>query len=178
MMLLPAVLAVYENQAEKDHATALFEAHHMAMYHAAKRILSVHEDAEDTVQDAFIIIHDHLWRLEDVLCFKTRGFVVLVAKFVAKNKLRKRRRERTISFEDIPYEIPCTQDDIASQLDVEVVLAELHDLPETARDILLMKYQHQCSDKELAAIMGIKHDAARKRVERARALLLERLVTQ
>lgn len=65
MVLLPAVLAVYETQAEKDHVTALFEAHRRAMYHAARRILSVHEDAEDAVQDAFIIIHDHLWRLED-----------------------------------------------------------------------------------------------------------------
>jgi len=175
MILLPAILAIYETQAEKDHVTALFEAHHRAMYHEARQIPTSHEDAEDAVQEAFVIIHDHLDKLTNITCHKTRGYVVLVAKNLAKNMLRKRRRERTMQIEDIPFELPDTKESAHARIEIEEVISEIEALPETPREILLLKYYHQCSDKELAAIMGIRHDTVRKRVERARALLTERL---
>jgi len=175
MVLLPAILAIYETQAEKDHVTALFEAYRWTMYNEARQIPTSHEDAEDAVQEAFIIIHDHLNKLTDITCHKTRGYVVLVAKNLAKNKLRKRRRERTMQMEDMTYELPDTKESTHTRMEIEEVISEIESLPETPREILLLKYYHQCSDKELAAIMGIRHDTVRKRVERARALLIERL---
>lgn len=176
MLLLPAILAIYETQAEKDHATALFEAHYKAMFYEARQILNSREDAEDAVQDAFIIIHDHLKRLEEINCHKTRSFVVLVAKNIARNMVRKRKRATLISFDEMPYELPSEDDDVFARIEVEAILAVIHELPELAREILLLKYRHQCTDKELADIMGIRYDAARKRIERARALLIGKLV--
>jgi len=176
MMLLPSILAMYVTQEEKDQVTALFEAHHKAMFCEARKILPSKEDAEDAVQEAFIIIHDHLEKLEETACPGTRCFVVLVAKNVARNMVRKLRRSAAVSLDEMPCELPSVDEEVFSQLEAMEILAELQELPELAREILLFKYRHQCSDKELAAILKIGHDAARKRVERARALLLERLV--
>ena len=88
VILLPAILAMYATQAEKDQVTALFEAHHLAMYHMAMTILSSHEDAEDAVQEAFIVIHDHLEKLEDIYSQYARGFLMLTAKYISLNKIR------------------------------------------------------------------------------------------
>ena len=176
MLLLPAILAIYETQAEKDHVTALFEAHYKTMFSEARKILNSREDAEDAVQEAFIIIHDHLKKLKDVFCHKTRSFVVLVAKNIARNMVRKRKRATLISFDEMPYELPDVGDEVFEGIEAEAVLAEIYTLPELAREILLLKYRHRCTDKELANIMGIRYDAARKRIERARALLIGKLV--
>ena len=178
MILMPAVLALYTTQEEVVHVTALFEAYHMTMYYECREILSSHEDAEDAVQEAFIIIHDHLWKLEDIKCNRTRSFVVLVAKNIAKNMIRKRRRMNAFSLDEMPSELPDEGEEVFTQIEVKEILSEINNLPETAREILLLKFLHQCTDKELAAIMGIRHDAVRKRVERARALLIVRLINQ
>ena len=176
MILLPSVLAIYETQAEKDQAAALFDAHHNTMYHAARKILESHEDAEDAVQESFIILHDHLEKLKDINCDGTRSYVVSVAKNVARNMLRKRTRKKTLPLDDLPYDVPGVDEKVFERTEAEVILAEIRRLPETAREILLLKYHHDCSDKELAAILGIKHAAANKRMERARALLAGRLI--
>ena len=176
MLLLPAILAIYETQAEKDHASALFEAHHKAMFFEARQVLNSHEDAEDAVQEAFIIIHGHLNKLEDITCHKTRSFVVIVAKNIARNMIRKRKRATLVSLDEMPYELPSEGDEVFEGIEVEAILSAIHDLPELAREVLLMKYRHHCTDKELADIMGIRYDTAHKRIERARALLTRKLV--
>jgi len=174
MILLPAILAIYATQAEQDQVAALFQAHHLAMYNLARQILNSHEDAEDAVQEAFIVIHGQLEKLEDVYSDYARGFLLLTAKFISLNKIRKRRREKSISLDALLYELPSQGGDVFSRIETEALLAEIRELPDTPRDILLLKVLHQCSDKELAKMMGIGHDATRKRVERARALLAER----
>ena len=176
MVLLPAVLAIYETQAEKDQAAALFEAHHNTMYCEARKILASHEDAEDAVQEAFIILHGHLEGLEDIDCRGTRSYVVKVAINVARNMLRKRLRKKTVPLDELLYDLPSVDEKIFEQTEVEVILEEIRRLPDIPREALLLKYHYECSDKELAAIMGIKHAAANKRIERARALLAGRLM--
>lgn len=177
MMLLPSILAMYTTQEEKDLVADLFEAHSKTMYYAARQILAGHEDAEDAVQEAFIKIHNYLAKLADVASYKTRGYLVIVAKNTAKNMLRKRSRENTAALDEIPYEIPGMDEDIFARVELEALLAEIRSLPEAACEILLLKYHHQCSDKELAEIMNIKYSTVRKRVERARSLLTGRLET-
>ena len=177
MLLLPAILATYEAQEEKDLVAALFQAYSKTMYHAARQILAGHEDAEDAVQETFIKIHDHLAKLTDVTCHKTRGYLVIAAKNTAKNMLRKRRRENAAALDDIPYDIPDMDENIFTHMEAEALLEEIRRLPELAREILMLKYHHRCSDKELAEIMNIEHAAVRKRVERARTLLAGRLET-
>jgi len=176
MILLPAVLALYETQAEKDQAAALFHAHHHSMYREARKILASHEDAEDAVQEAFIILHDHLDGLKNIMGDGTRCYVVRVAKNVALNMLRKRNRKKIVPLDELPYEVPSVDETVFERTEVEVILEEIRRLPEIPREILLMKYHDNCSDKELAATMGIKYAAANKRVERARALLARRLI--
>ena len=175
MVLLPAILATYATQEEKDQVTALYKAHRLAVYHEAMLVLNSHEDAEDVVQEAFILLHGHLKKLEDALSRQTRGFILLVAKYTALNKRRKAKREKLVPLDEVPYELPSQDDAIFSRIEADIIFEEIDHLPDSPRELLLMKLRYQCTEKELAAIMGLHYDTVRKRVERARSLLKERL---
>ncbi|MBQ8202731.1 MAG: sigma-70 family RNA polymerase sigma factor [Clostridia bacterium] len=61
-----------------------------------------------------------------------------------------------------------------SRVDYNLVLEAIRKMPEIYRDTLMLKFYHDCGDKEMAQIFGISESAVRKRVERARAILRQR----
>jgi len=95
------------------------------MYCEAKKILASHEDAEDAVQEAFIILHDHLDGLKNIEGDGTRCYVVRVAKNVALNMRRKRNRKKIVPLDELPYEVPGVDETVFERTEVEVILTLL-----------------------------------------------------
>lgn len=58
---------------------------------------------------------------------------------------------------------------------LEVILSALEDLPENQRQVSVLRFEQQLSHQEIAQRLAISNDSVRKRIQRARAKLQQRL---
>lgn len=75
------------------------------MFFVANRILREEYLSEDAVHQAFLRIIDNLDKIDKVDCHKTKGFIVIIVENIAIDFYRKRKRENSISFDEIEFYI-------------------------------------------------------------------------
>ncbi|MCZ6794966.1 MAG: sigma-70 family RNA polymerase sigma factor [Planctomycetota bacterium] len=150
--------------------TRLVQTHRDAVLSAAYRVLGDPHAAEDVTQEVFVKILAAKWRPEGIRSAK--GLLVSTAVLTALTRLRadERRLGREFrSARDECAERPITLDDI---IDVrEAVL----DLPEGLRAVVDLRYFGGLTVREVATTLGCSYGAVKGRLERARALLRDRL---
>ncbi len=166
LMLLPDTVA-------QEQFEAVYLAHRHTMFYVAKGVL--HDDAlaEDAVQEAFLRVLKNFHKIDAANCHKTRGFLVVIVKNVALTMLAQRQKRGEVWLMDE------THDPAAGQMDVgegaEHIVSLLRALPETYAHVMLLRYVHEMTEADCAALLEIKPATVRKRLERGRALLQQRL---
>lgn len=137
------------------------------MYRIAYQILQRKEDAEDAVHNAFLSIARNIDKVEDPTSPKARGYVSIIVERKAIDLYRERRK--IVSDELVENEIG-----------ISYPFPEEHDLvwcitklPPRYRQVILLKYSHGYSVKEIAEILNISHTAASKLDQRAKKKLEE-----
>ena len=84
---------------------------------------------------------------------------------------RKRKRDLFLDFErETNYE-EIMVDNINSLIDAKLIAEKINELPDKYKDVLVLKYFNELSNKEIAVILNITELVVRKRIERARKLL-------
>ena len=169
--MLVFYLSLLETQEEKDKFEQLYIQYRKLMFYIAKGILQDDFLAEDAVHNAFLRIINHLDKIEEISCHKTKSFMVIVVENVSKDLYNKRKKRPTISNEDIDSAVVDKNDvadNIIAQMTAEEVIKKIQLLPDIFREVLLLKFVHEMNDKEIAKVLEISPAAARKRVERAR----------
>ena len=165
---------------EKSLAKAelLYNLYCGSMYNAAYGVLHEKQLAEDAVHEAFIRIFKNLHKISEIDCPQTRNFVVIICRNVAKNILGNRLYlnnsedfcdELSDGGAQNPERIALSRETLT-----EMVKA-IDELPELYRDTLLLKRAHGMSNGEIAALFGITEEAVKKRLTRARQMVLEKL---
>lgn len=156
----------------------LYHLYRAGMYKAAYGILHEKHLAEDAVHESFIRILKNLHKINEIDCPQTRSFVVIICRNVAKNMLRERLYLN--NSEDLCEELS----DGGAQNPEGIVLSRetlaemekaIEELPEIYRDTLLMKRAHGMSNEEIAEAFGITAEAVKKRLTRARQMVMEKL---
>lgn len=169
--MLVFYLSLLETQEEKDKFEKLYIQYRKLMFYIAKGILQDDFLAEDAVHNAFLRIINHLDKIEEISCHKTKSFMVIVVENVSKDLYNKRKKGPTISSEDIDSNIVDRNDvadNIIAQMTAEEVIKKIQLLPDIFQEVLLLKFVHEMNDKEIAKVLEISPAAARKRIERAR----------
>lgn len=172
------MLTFYLNLIDTPEAQSKFE----QLYHQYKRLmLTIANDilkdrslAEDAVHEAFIKIIRYLEFFDDITCHKTKAFVVIVIRRISYDMLKKENNRKTLDILSVD-EGELAVFDSLEHIEVETLAQKIAALPEVYREIIELKVYFDCSDKQLADILGISHAAARKRLERARNALAKRL---
>ncbi len=143
-----------------------------ATFGIAVAILRNRADAEDAVQDAFVRAYERLRRYDLSRKFSTWLFTVTAN--VAKNALRKRRREPQ------PKEVWAA--DPAQMVwheDMEKGVREaVWGLPESYRAPLVLRYWHDLPLEEISAVLGMRLGTVKTRLHRARALVRAELAAR
>lgn len=144
-----------------------------AVFAVALGILRNRADAEDAAQDAFIRAYENLRKYDLSRKFSTWLFTVTAN--VAKNALRKRRRER-----DPP--LPELDGDPAeaahADMRVEAVRQAVAELPEVYRAPVVLYYWHGLPLEEIGGVLGLPVGTVKTRLYRARALIRTKLLEQ
>lgn len=137
------------------------------MLKIANEILRNEQDAEDAVHNAFLSIAKNISKISDLDCPKTRGLLVIIIKSKSIDILRDRKKHT--SEELIENEIGETLPD----LDEHDLKWCINQLRPRYRAVILLKYSHGYSTREIADIMGITFEAASKLMQRAKKNLDE-----
>ncbi|MBQ5398564.1 MAG: sigma-70 family RNA polymerase sigma factor [Ruminococcus sp.] len=141
------------------------------MFTQAFEILGDAALAEDAVHDAFMRIIQNTDKLESPDSPRTRGYVVIVTVNVAKTMYRKNNRQTVMSLDEEQIDDSDVISDVETKLTAELVAEKIALLPERYREVMLLRFLHNLSDKEIASSLGISRSNVRKRLERARSAL-------
>lgn len=158
-------LAIIDTPEEQSKFEKVYNAYKGLMFHVANRILNNEQDAEDAVHNAFVKIAENIQKIGDAVCPRTQSYVVTIVENKAIDLYRANQRRKQISYiDDISGIIVETQD--AHGLEYCILR-----LPARYREVILLKYYHGFSCKEIAKQLSISEANAVKLDQRAKRKL-------
>ena len=169
--MLPVIISAIENAEDRDLMTEFYNKYNARMYAEAWKHLSVPEDVEDIVLEAFAKIIDKMETFHTLAPGQRVQYAVTT--------VTKRKSLYTmVSFETMDYEIQATD---STETAVEQKLMQQHvaeiwgELELDDRRLLEQKYILKWSDIELAEALGIKTQSVRMRLTRAKRNVMKQL---
>lgn len=161
------------NETDVKKIEQIYELHSRTMIYTAKQILGDSDLVKDAVSESFAKIINNIDKINDISCYQTRGYIVIIVKSVSLDILKKLKKHETrdVSMDvlnDVPDPSPSAIDEITSYESYEVLVKAIRSLPETFRDpIYLLVFEH-LSYHEIADELNISYDAVKMRIFRAK----------
>ncbi len=175
------IYVVIQDTSDQLKVEKLYYQYRYLMYREANKILHDHHLSEDAVQQSFIRIIDNLHKIDEIICPRTKNYVVIICRNIALNFLKKRTYlnnnsndidETEINTDNVlddPLNILITKESV-SRIGVAIEL-----LAPIYRDTLLLKETYGYNNQEIANLMEISAETVKKRLFRARKLLIHAL---
>jgi RNA polymerase sigma-70 factor (ECF subfamily) len=150
---------------------SLVRQHQAMVFSIAWHLLRDRAVAEELAQDVFLSLHQHLAELESpehVLFWLRR-----VTSNRALDEARRRQRRPMVSLENAPEPVAAssTADPLLGTALKKLVAA----LPEKSRAIVVLRYQEDLDPAEIARVLAIPVGTVKSQLQRALALLREKL---
>lgn len=155
-------LQMLETPEEKSKFEQLYLEYKGLMFYVAYEILHNEQDAEDAVHQAFVKIAENIKKIDDPICPKTHSYVVTIVENKAIDQYRKQQKHQTV---ELIEEIQGTNAHYEGDNDLTKCILKL---PARYREMILLRYHHGYSVREIAGMMGISLPAAIKLDQRAK----------
>jgi RNA polymerase sigma-70 factor, ECF subfamily len=147
----------------KDHQSMVFS---LAYHYLHDRSL-----AEEVAQDVFLQLHRNLGSIESPA--HAANWLRKVAAHRSIDVARRRKLRPQVSLEDAPEpSVPASQADPVLSGKLRQLVASL---PEKARMVVVLRYQEDLGPDEIARVMGIPSGTVKSQLQRALAMLREKL---
>ena len=160
-------LAEAAREGDRDAFAGLVRLHQRRAYLVARAIVTVHEDAEDAVQEGFVRAWQAIERFDSNL-----GFGAWVNRIVANAALDITRRRKVRSTEELSDALQSPFRDPAQDAELKSRLAEaLAQLPERARSVIVLHDIEGYTHVEIGEMLGIPGGTARSDLHHARQKL-------
>lgn len=160
-------LAEAAREGNRDAFAGLVRLHQRRAYLVARAIVTVHEDAEDAVQEGFVRAWQAIERFDP-----NQGFGAWVNRIVANAALDITRRRKVRSTEELNDALQSPFRDPAQDAELKSRLAEaLAQLPERARSVIVLHDIEGFTHVEIGEMLGIPGGTARSDLHHARQKL-------
>ncbi len=148
--------------------TDLVKEHHATLFRYAFWLTGSRQDAEDMLQQTFLIAHQKMDQVRDPAATRSWLFTVLRNCF-----LKSKRRPLPASFADFDIDVDCLSETIPVNdgIDEEALLAAIQALPGPYKVVTLMFYFEDLSYKQIAAQLDIPCGTVMSRLSRAKTHL-------
>ncbi len=167
----PTIGESQEAQHHRRSIRELAEEHYRSVYVYAYRLSGKASDAEDLVQQTFLIAQQKIGQLRDDRKARSWLFRVLRNRFI-----RTLEKKRPVTASDTEIEIgEIPECGVIEDFDAEVLQIAINDLPDDFKLVVLMYYFDELSYKEIAAEIDIPIGTVMSRLARAKAALRNRL---
>jgi RNA polymerase sigma-70 factor, ECF subfamily len=150
--------------------------YHAALYRYAFRLAGTQPDAEDLVQQTFLMAQQRIHQLRDPQ--RARQWLFAVLRNVFLKSCRRTPPVDATSLEVAPENWPEPASEEDQDFDTEQLQQALRELPDESRLILVMFYFEQASYKEIAEQLNLKMGTVMSRLARAKEKLRRRLTRQ
>lgn len=160
-------LAIIDSEKDKSKFEEIYIRYKKLMFYVANQILEDESLSEDAVHNSFLKIIDNLSKIDDVKSIKTKGFVVIIAKRTSINIYNRRKREEISDINDENYKFNSLDLSIENLGEYINLVEALKKLPQIDLQIMLLKYSHGFSNKEISKILNITEVNLYKRNKRA-----------
>jgi len=139
-----------------------------------RRMLNSEQEAEDIVQDTFLRVYQHRDSFNFQHCFST--WIYTIALNLARNELRKRKR---FKFLDI-FDLQGKEGEIAVEMKMpnnlpNAIEKATKSLPDKYKMAFILRDVQELPYDEIAKVMNIPLGTVKSRVNRARAMLRDKL---
>jgi RNA polymerase sigma-70 factor (ECF subfamily) len=152
-----------------DLYALLVRRHNRRVYRAVRTILQNEAEAEDVMQEAYLLAYLHLDQFAGMSRFST--WLVRIAINEALKRKRPARLVLVGGDGSEPTDGRTPEQEAHSRQMVSMVERALDGLPQMYRTVLVLRELEGLSTGEVADVLGISEDAVKTRVHRARALL-------
>lgn len=154
---------------DRNRFQRLYERYNKLMFYVAHRILAKEQDVEDAVHQAYIAILENMHKIGDLDSAQTKAYVVIVTEHKAIDILRQQTRIVDIDFEDAAAGLTIPPPESNG-------LAEaIAQLPARYREALMLRYYMCYSTPEVAQLLGMRPESAKRLLSRAKKRLEERM---
>ncbi|SDM52047.1 RNA polymerase sigma factor [Allokutzneria albata] len=151
---------------------ALMSGSHPHIQRFARSLCATPEDAEDSAQEALIILYRKIGTLRASAALASWMFRIV-------RNLCLRQAARALRGDDLarPAAIASAEDDVMQRLEAQRVAAAIAALPADQRRVLIMRDIQGCSGRMTADALGLSVPAMKSRLHRARATVRQLLET-
>jgi RNA polymerase sigma-70 factor (ECF subfamily) len=142
------------------------------VYHAAAAVLgrNSHEEIEECVSDAFLVVYKSRERL-DFSQGSLKAYLCTTARNLAINRLKKRSNSPEVALDDFAQSREVTESAVIRNLEVEQLIQAIVSLGEPDSRIILYRYYFDLPSKEIARLLQLRQNTVDQRVRRALAKL-------
>lgn len=169
-------LNLIDTEEEKSKFEQIYNYYRHTMFYVAKGILKDDYLSEDAVHEAFINIAKSMDNISNVICPRTKGYVVIIVRNISLNILKKQKP--TIEIDDYDEKISSDlnlEDEIISKLSFEFIIDKIMNLPVIYKDVLYLSYVEDLNIQEISRMINISNEAVKKRLQRGRKKLAENI---
>ncbi|GHV08668.1 hypothetical protein FACS1894217_11480 [Clostridia bacterium] len=155
----------------------IYQAHRNTMFHIANNILKNDAMSENIVHDAFVAMLEQTESFPQDFDYDTRGLLNIIVKRKAINLAK---REKIMFCDDtLEHNTPDTkgsvEDSVVNDDTYRRLVDLIRSLDEKYSSVLLLKYEHNFSARDMARYLGITEGTAQKRFQRAKQMLKTRM---
>ena len=169
-MMLPLVIAVMPEGADRDYMEWLFVEHHRLMMVTAFGIVPQSADADEIVSDSLIALYKKIDKLRGMEKNALRLYIVSTVRNTSLNYLKKHQRMNS-QFLHMPDAVIC-QVPGRDNTEGKIVLSEELD---RVRMAIQLKFDLDRTDAEIAQLMGISVDSVRRYIHRGRERIRQKV---
>lgn len=160
-------LALIEGEEDKRKFERLYMNYRQTMYYIAYDILKDRAASEDAVHQAFLRVIDHLEKINEEDCHKTRGYLVVITKHIAIDMYRARKRAHALSYEELEFSVA----DTAGADGTNEIFRAIDLLPEKYSTVMKLIYIYGYTNGEAARMLKLTEEAVRQRISRGKKKL-------
>ena len=151
----------------------LYQQYSKAMFNICLRMTGNRNDAEDILQDAFIIAFHNLKQLKEAVQFGGWLKRIVVNECI---RFSKKTVYWTEWEEEKNLHVPVEEPEWWKTVDFNIIHQEIKGLPDGCRQIFNLYVLEDYSHKTIAESLGITESTSKSQYHRARQLLKERIV--
>lgn len=160
-------LAMIDSPEDQSKFENIYNSYKGLMFYIANKILHNEQDSEDAVHNAFIKIAENIDKIGDPVCPKTKVYVVTIVENKAIDLYRANQRRHKVTYLDDISGIEIEESNLQG------LAACMTKLSPRYRQIILLKYYHGFSCKEIAKQLNITEANAIKLDQRAKNKLFQ-----
>ena len=166
------VINSLENETDRQIILDIYEQYAPWMRSLAYSMTEDYDVSDDLAQDCIVSLIKHVDTLRNMNGRQLRSYIATTVNNTTINYMKHSSRTSLVPeneecfFDEIPAE-DNVEEAVEKKLNIELVRENINCLASRDKDLIILKYNHELSDREISDIIGIKENSVRMTVRRS-----------